>query len=398
MHSSCGAERIRSKPSTSCARSLRGKPMRVALVVPGGVDRSGEYRVIPAVLSLIARLSLRHDVQVFALSQEARPGEWDLAGAHIRNIGAGHTVYRAVRSIRSQHRLLPFDIVHAIWSGWPGLIAVMSGRILGIPSVVHIAGGELVSIPDIAYGGSLTWRGRLREVCTLRFASAITAASVPVVATLSRRGHSALRVPLGVDLTRWPPRPPVRRDSQRPARLIHVASLNLVKDQPTLLRALCSLARSGVRFTLDIVGDDTLHGKVQALAGALGLSERVRFRGFLPQRELRPLVEAADLMLLSSRHETGPLVMLEAAVAGVPTVGTAVGHLQEWSAEAAVSVPVGDWQRLAQAIAGMLEDEELRLRIAREAFSRAVREDADYTASRFQALYVSLVRSPQPRA
>jgi glycosyltransferase involved in cell wall biosynthesis len=50
----------------------------------------------------------------------------------------------------------------------------------------------------------------------------------------------------------------------------------------------------------------------------------------MTQRQLRPIVEAADLMILSSCHEAGPLVMLEAAVAGVPTVGTAVGHIREW--------------------------------------------------------------------
>jgi glycosyltransferase involved in cell wall biosynthesis len=349
--------------------------------------------VIPAVIALIARLSRLHDVQVFAMHQEEQGGEWDLAGAHIRNIGAGRTVVRAVRAICTQHRAMPFDLVHAIWSGQPGLIAVASSKILRIPSLIHIAGGELASIPDIAYGGALTWRGRIREACTLRAASALTAASAPVIEALSKRGLSAMRVPLGVDLTTWPPRDPVRRDRTRPARLIHVASLNRVKDQPTLLRALASLVQSGVRFEMDIVGDDTLHGEVQALAATLGLSERVRFRGFLPQRELRPLIDAADLMLLSSRHETGPLAMLEAAVAGVPTVGTAVGHLQEWSPHAAVSVAVGDWARLAQAIAGMLDDEELRLRIAREALRRAVREDADHTADRFQALYVSLTKS-----
>ena len=117
-----------------------------------------------------------------------------------------------------------------------------SGKILGIPSLIHIAGGELVSIPDIAYGGALRWRGRLREACTLRAASAVTAASAPVIETLSKRGLAALRVPLGVDLTTWPPRDPVRRDPTRPARLIHVASLNRVKDQTTLLRALASLS------------------------------------------------------------------------------------------------------------------------------------------------------------
>jgi hypothetical protein len=63
--------------------------MRIALVVPGGVDRSAENRVIPVLLALISRLSVQHDVQVFALHQEAHAGEWDLGGsAHSRNTNA----------------------------------------------------------------------------------------------------------------------------------------------------------------------------------------------------------------------------------------------------------------------------------------------------------------------
>jgi glycosyltransferase involved in cell wall biosynthesis len=225
---------------------------------------------------------------------------------------------------------------------------------------------------------------------TLRAASAVSAASAPVIEAVAALGVIAQRVPLGVDLSAWPPREPVRRDPRRSAKLIHVASLNRVKDQPTLLRALAALARTGIEFHLDIVGEDTLAGQMQALARELGLSARIDFRGFLPQRLLRPLVEAADLMIVSSRHETGPLVALEAAVAGVPTVGTAVGHLAEWAPQAAVAVSVGDPAALANAIAALLTDEELRLRIAREAFHRAILEDADFTAQRFQAIYTNL--------
>src|SRR3546814_11629822 len=78
---------------------------------------------------------------------------------------------------------------------------------------------------------------------------------------------------------------------------------------------------------MDVVGVDTLHGEVQRLAAELGLESRVRFRGFRTQRELRPMLAAADLLVMASRHEAGPLVAMEAAVVGVPTVGTAVGHL-----------------------------------------------------------------------
>lgn len=372
--------------------------MRIALVVPGGVDRSGEYRVIPALVALIRRLSLINDVQVFALNQEARAGEWELAGAHIHNIGLPHSPLRAIRAICAMHRSMHFDIVHAIWSGWCGLVAVASGRVLGVPSLIHVAGGELVSIPEIGYGGRLKWHGRLREALILRAASVVTAASQPLIERLSTLGLEGQRVPLGVDLSAWPPRHPVRRDKARPARLIHVASLNRVKDQSTMLRALASLKRLGLSFEMDIIGEDTLDGEIQHLSAQLGLSERVRFRGFLPQRQLRPFVEAASLMIISSRHEAGPIALLEAAVAGVPTVGTAVGHVVEWAPEGATSVPVGDWAGLADAIGLLLEDEHRRLRIAGDAIQRAVREDADYTAARFQSLYASLVQRNQWRS
>lgn len=365
-------------------------PVRIALIVPGGVDRSGEYRVIPALIALIRRLAMHEEVHVFALLQEDRAGTWDLAGARIHNVGARRTRLRALRSICAMHRTAPFAIVHSIWSGAGGQIAVAAAALLGIPSLIHVAGGELVALPEIGYGSQLRWQGRVSERLVLRAASALTAASTPVIETISRLGLTAERVPLGADLDTWPARAPARRAVGSPARLVHVASLNRVKDQVTLLRALAALTQRGASFEMDIVGEDTLHGEIQGLAAELGLMPRVRFHGFLTRRQLRPIVEAAHLMVVSSRHETGPLVVLEAAVAGIPTIGTCVGHITEWAPSAALSVPVGDWDAMAVAIIQLLDDEELRLAIAREAQRRALAEDADYTAQRFRALYARL--------
>jgi glycosyltransferase involved in cell wall biosynthesis len=367
--------------------------MKLALVVPGGVDRSGDQRVIPALLHLIARLAQVHEVHVFALRQEAAPACWPLAGATIHNIGDGWQRLRAVATIRAEHRRAPFDRIQAIFSGSCGLIAVAAALWLRCPSLVHIAGGELVALRDIRYGGRQNWRGRLCEALVLRCADRDTAASAPIIDALLRLGIDAERVPLGVDLAAWRPQPPRRRGAG-PARLIHVASLNRVKDQATLLRALAALAERGMDFGMEIVGVDTLDGEIQRLAGQLGLESRVRFLGFRTQRELRPLMAAAHLLVMSSRHEAGPLVLLEAAVAGVPTVGTAVGHLVEWAPSAALAVPPGDWIALADAIERVLGDEDLRLRLAWSAQRRAMREDADHTAQAFEALYLSVRGMP----
>jgi hypothetical protein len=162
--------------------------VKLALVAPGGVDRSGEYRVIPALLALIERLARTHEVHVFALRQEATADRWELAGAHIYNIGDGWTRLRAIAAIRAEHRRAPFDRVHAIFSGSCGLVAVTAAKWLRLPSLVHVAGGELVALHDIGYGGRRKWKGRLREAVVLRGADAVTAASAPVVAPLHALG------------------------------------------------------------------------------------------------------------------------------------------------------------------------------------------------------------------
>lgn len=367
--------------------------MKLALVVPGGVDRSGEHRVIPVLLALIERLSRAHEVHVFALRQELEAGGcWSLAGATIHNIGEGRIHLRSVAAIRAEHRRAPFALVQSIFSGPCGMIAVAAARLLHLPGMVHVTGGEILAMRDIDFGGRRTWKGRLCERITLRGADIVTATSAPIIDLLRALGITARRVPLGVDLRKWPPRAPRPRNGG-PARLLHVASLNRVKDQPTLLQALARLARTGVDFEMDIIGVDTLQGEMQALLSRLDLQGRVRFLGFKTQRELRPLMESADLLVMSSRHEAGPAVLLEAAVAGVPTVGTAVGHIVEWAPSAALAVPVANPERLADAIHTLLADEALRLRIARAAQCRALSEDADYTARTFEALYQRLVNA-----
>ena len=367
--------------------------MKIALIVPGGVDRSGEVRVVPALLALMRRVAAAHELHVFATHQEPAAASWTLEGAHVHNLGRPRTALRAFRAVRAEHARGPFQILHSIWAGPCGALAVGLGALLRIPSIVHVAGGELVALDDIGYGGAASLRGRLLQRAVLRHATRVTAASEPMRALVARHGVHAQRVPLGVDLQRWPLRPPVRRRKDEQPRLVHVASLNRVKDQSTLLRALRLLEDRGRDFHIDIVGEDTLSGGIQALAAKLGIAQRIRFHGFLTQAALRPVVEKAHVAVVSSRHEAGPLVVLEAAAAGVPTVGTAVGHIADWSPDAALAVPCRDPAALANALESVLDDEDLRLRLADRAQQRVLRDDAEHTALAFDALYASLAGS-----
>jgi glycosyltransferase involved in cell wall biosynthesis len=104
-------------------------------------------------------------------------------------------------------------------------------------------------------------------------------------------------------------------------------------------------------------------------------------------------MERADILLMSSRHEAEPLVVLEAAVVGVPTVGTSVGHVADWAPHAAVAVAVGDAAALARETMALIADDPRRLAIAREAQRRAIAIDADFTAATFERIYDEMRRS-----
>jgi glycosyltransferase involved in cell wall biosynthesis len=372
--------------------------MRLAIVVPGGVDRSGTERVIPALLWLIERLAARHDTHVFALAQEPRPGDWTLRGAAVHNLGLaerarwpGEALFAAGRSLaRGLAAHGPFDVVHAFWANNPGFLATRAARALGIPAVVSLAGGELAALPDIGYGGQLHFRERLKTARALRRAARVTAASGPMVEAARAHGVEAALVPLGVPRESFAEPLP----HEAAPRLLLVGSLNRVKDVPTALKAFRRVVDTLPAAHLDVVGEDVLGGEVPRGASELGLSQHVTFHGFLPGSALLPFYRRADLLVHASRHEAGPLVVLEAAACRVPAVGTAVGHVRELAPDAAWDVPVGDDAALAAGILALLADVPRRKAMGDAARTWAKAHDADATAVAFERIYAEVMAAP----
>lgn len=361
--------------------------MKIALLTPGGVERGGEGRVIPCLLWLIEHLGDDgHEVHVFVPRQEIQRGTWQLAGATVHNAGERPWQLRMLQDLRSEHRRAPFDVIHAFWTAL-GAVGAIAGKLLDAPLVVTLPGGDLVSLPDIRYGGRYSLAGRSYLRIAASSARRITVPSEFMRKLSADLGIETTTVPLGVSLKHWPPSPPRKRVTASPLLLLHVASLNRVKDQPTLLRALVILKSRGLRFELRVAGCDTLGGNIQRLAMDFGLGDNVQFLGLLPHSALRREYEWADLLVMTSLHEAGPMTMLEAALAGVPTVGTSVGHIADRSPNAALAVPISDASALADAIGVLAENEARRLDMATAAQEIAARYDAACTARSFAAIY-----------
>jgi glycosyltransferase involved in cell wall biosynthesis len=363
--------------------------MRIALVVTGGFDASGRQSVIPTLLSLVDRLARRHDVFVYVLRYHAQPSTYPLLGATIRDLGRPTGIWQQyARLTAALKHDGPFNVLHAYWGLPAGLITAIAGRRFGVPSVATFDSGEFVALPDIGYGSQLGTRQRLGIRATASLATILTVCSEYQARLARAHGWSTRTIPLGVDCSRF-----VRADRPDgpPWRLLHVASLNPVKDHETLLRAFQIVVQGGLDAQLDIAGEDTLAGAASAVAARLGIRERVGFLGFQPSDALVEIYQRSHLFVLSSRHEAAGAVVLEAAACGVPVVGTAVGYIADWAPERAMAVPPHDPAALATAIRALLTDRDRRERLVAAAHQWTVKHDADWTSAQIEHVYEQLL-------
>jgi glycosyltransferase involved in cell wall biosynthesis len=380
------------------ARLGQTVPMKLVLVVPGGVDPPGSPRVIPFIHHLVADLSAAHDVHVIAVGHDAAAGTWPLFGATVTNVPVGRhsktDIARVIRTVASLagRRGRP-DVVHGLWANLPGLAASLAARRHRVPSVVSVCGGEFAALADIGYGGALSRGGLLMARAATRSATVTTAATDWMMGHVAAAGGRVDElIPLGADLSTFSTsrQPPVAD------RLVHVGNLNRVKDQTLLLHAFQRVVEQRPDATLDIAGMDTLHGATQALADELGVADRVRFTGYLQPEALASVLRTASVHVLSSRHDAGPIAVLEAAACAVPTVGTAVGHVADFAAmtpPAAVAVSDRRPAALADAVVELLNDDARRTTLGERALAWSTTHDRRATSQCFEALYRRLAAS-----
>ncbi len=146
---------------------------------------------------------------------------------------------------------------------------------------------------------------------------------------------------------------PIAVDAQA-TDLVFVGELRLLKGVDVLIKAVALLARNGRRVTATIVGDGPDRPAFEALVAAESLGEAIRFVGARPAREAFAL---GRLLVVPSRAESLPYIVLEAAAAGVPLIATEVGGIPEiLGADAADLVAPGDPAALARAIGAALTD------------------------------------------
>jgi glycosyltransferase involved in cell wall biosynthesis len=120
----------------------------------------------------------------------------------------------------------------------------------------------------------------------------------------------------GVDLTQW------RADSTPAAdRFIFIGRLVAWKALDIVLHALTHTPGA----SLDVIGDGPMLSRWQKLAASLGLEQRVKFHGWLPQSDCALILARSTALVLPSLYECGGAVVLEAMASSRPVIATAWG-------------------------------------------------------------------------
>ncbi len=118
--------------------------------------------------------------------------------------------------------------------------------------------------------------------------------------------------------------------------------------------------------TLVIVGDGPEQAALERRAAALGIGDRVRFAGRVPQREVARYLRAADVFVLNTEYEGLSHTLVETRFAGTPIVTTDIGGNREVLTHGrnALLTPFGDRAAFVEAVNRLLTDRGLAARLA----------------------------------
>lgn len=174
------------------------------------------------------------------------------------------------------------------------------------------------------------------------------------------RDRAATRAQLGV-----------ARDAEL---ILCIARMAERKGIPDLIDAFALLAPERPASELVCLGSGPHRPRFEAQVRSRGLTARVHFAG---QRDDVPdVLAASDVLALTSSREGVPRAIMEAMAARVPVVATDVVGTRAivHDGQTGLLVPFGSPRAIARAIARVMDDHELRVRLTAEAYARLVRD------------------------
>ena len=160
-----------------------------------------------------------------------------------------------------------------------------------------------------------------------------------------------------------------------------------------MIEAVARLAEEGIDAELLVGGKGDQAASLESLASRLGVSDRVRLLGFVPDETKLALLRSSWVHVLTSPKEGWGISVIEAAACGTPSVASNAPGLRESVAHerTGLLVPHGDVEALVDALRDLIRDPERRMRMSHDARSFAEGFSWDTSAERIEALLSRVV-------
>ncbi|MEM4001696.1 MAG: glycosyltransferase family 4 protein, partial [Saccharolobus sp.] len=272
----------------------------------------------------------------------------------------------------AKREIKTFDIIHLHeYRTFQNIVIYRFAKKYGVPYVLQAHG----SLPRIG-----SWR-KLKWVYDTLYGYKLLRSAAKVIAVTSFEAEQYRNfgipvdkiaiIPNGIDLAEYanlPPQGCFRRKYNIPEEkrvILYLGRLHRVKGVDILLKAYAYL-RNKVKKANDtvlvIVGpDDGFFTEAKYLASALGISNAVLFTGSLYGRSKLEALVDAEFLVIPSRYETFPYVLLEAYACGKPVIAANVGGLSSLVIEGVTGTlfETGNFKQLADKMFQLLNDEYL---------------------------------------
>jgi glycosyltransferase involved in cell wall biosynthesis len=177
----------------------------------------------------------------------------------------------------------------------------------------------------------------------------------------------------GLDLTAGPWSRITPPPKDLPLRILHIGRLVPVKAQEVLILALARLRDQGRSFECRIVGDGPLRADLQNLVASLNLQDRVHLLGDRFAEEVAGLFDWCQVLVLSSRSEGTPMVIIEAMAKARAVVAPRLTAIPEMVVDGKTGYlfRTGDAGDLAAQLERLTAQTEVAAHLGREGRSRA---------------------------
>ena len=343
-----------------------------------GIDRD---RFDPVVYSLAPRPTGDHARLVEQL---------ETAGVPVRFVGAT-SKWRILSSVKSLSERLAEQTPHLVQTFLyhANVVGTLAARRSGVKCIVT---GIRVADPR-------RWRQRLERFVTRRVSKVVCVSELVADFARERMGYRVEQVtviPNGIDLSLYPAASAadLRKLGLAEGRraMVCIGRLDRQKGLDWLLNLAPRLLGELPQYDLLLVGDGPQRSELEAQSARLGIAERVHFAGWRP--DVGEILRACDLLLLPSRWEGMPNVLLEAMASERPVVCARVegvvdvlGHL----ARDESYPPLAADAFLAQTLT-ILQDQNLAISLGKRNYERIQTHFSRHAMiAAYERLYDSLV-------